>query len=547
MTDLGGAQVPKKKRFAIIQGTDEDEVREQLKAALSGIPGVYERARQLTEVIRTAATPDSAAVRRAVNQPLLVPIAKSGLRTLLTRYCDFFEYKRRNGDLVLDEKGRPVLVPSHPKEWAMTALYELPTYPVPQLVSVVEAPVILATGRILQTPGHDERSGLFYSPAEGLRVPPVSDAPTADEVEVAKIYLDEVVCDFPFEEECHRSGWYAGVLSYFARWAYEGPTPLFLINKNSPGVGGSRLAEAAQFICIGRTGTLYTVASDNVQEKKALDAIALNGDLLVYIDNISESTPFGTGELDKALTCSAWDCNVKFKDGTYRVPFLCIFWGNGNQVQFRRGADTFRRTQLISLMTKLDKPQEREGFRHPDLLPWILERRGDLIWSFLTLLRAFFVAGKPHHKLKRWGSYEGWSSIVRECLVFHGYPDPYLASDKVVLEADPAQVAMGRLLEGWRELCEESGHPEGLSAYEAIDLLKDELEQRRLGKVKKHDDLIAAINEITRTRTALASPTDLGARLRGKKKRPFNGLMIVNEEAGRRGNIWRVVASADAP
>ena len=66
------------------------------------------------------------------------------------------------------------------------------------------------------------------------------------------------------------------MLSYLSRWAYSGPTPLFLINKNAPGIGGSRLAEVAQLLCAGRKGTLYTVAADNQQEKKQLDQIALN-------------------------------------------------------------------------------------------------------------------------------------------------------------------------------------------------------------------------------------------------------------------------------
>jgi hypothetical protein len=281
-----------------------------------------------------------------------------------------------------------------------------------------------------------------------------------------------------------------------------------------------------------------------MQEKKQLDQLALNGDLLAYIDNISEATPFGTGELDKALANDVWDCSVKYKDGTYRVPFLVIWWGTGNQVQFRRGVDTFRRTQLISLLTHLDKPHERTGFRHPDLLAWVSERRGDLIWSFLTLLRAYFAAGKPKHNLKRWGTFERWSSIVRECLAFHGYEDPYLAQDQIVQTADPAQMAMRRLLVGWKALCEELDHPEGLTSDETISALEAELEQRRISslKPKEHDGLISAINEITRNkRGRLPTPQELGSYLRGKKNRPYDGLKLVNQEKDGRGNVWCVV------
>lgn len=532
-------------RPSIILGPDEHRVSDELQLVLAGIQGIYQRGRQLIQVIHSPAPADLAAVRRVQNTPILALLSRPSFRTLITRYCCFLKPKIRNGEVVMTEDGKLTYVEAHPPDWLVSSLYEQATWPVPVLNATVEAPVIFESGRILATPGYDRGSGLYCHFSDDLRMPQVSSSPTDDQVELAKSWLHEIVCDFPFEKECHRSGWYAGVLSYLARWAYTGPTPFFLINKSAPGIGGSRLAEAAQLLCAGRKGTLYTVASDNQQEKKQLDQIALNGDLLVYIDNISDSTKFGTGELDKAFTQDVWDCSVKYKDGIFRVPLLAVWWGNGNNVQYRPGVDTFRRTQLIRLVSAMERPQERIGFRHPDLLSWVLDNRGSLLWSFLTLLRAYFAAGRPKHGLTVWGGFEAWSDIVRECLVFHGYDDPYLASEQLVSVSDPAQMAWRRALVGLEELCASVRQPDGLSAHEISGYLEDELEQRRAfpSKTKEYDLLMAALNELLPRKGHSRTPDSgaLGYLFRKYHLRVFDGRRLeCDDRSTSRGRLWTV-------
>ena len=55
---------------------------------------------------------------------------------------------------------------------------------------------------------------------------------------VAAIALSDVVCDFPFKSDAHRSAWIASLLTPLARYAFTGPAPLFLMDANpqvSPG------------------------------------------------------------------------------------------------------------------------------------------------------------------------------------------------------------------------------------------------------------------------------------------------------------------------
>ena len=70
-----------------------------------------------------------------------------------------------------------------------------------------------------------------------------------------------------------------------------------------------------------------------------------------------------------------------------------------------------RRTVRIRLDAKMDRPWERTEFRHPHLLEWVMQHRGELIWTALTLIRAWLVAGQPEGASVL-GGFEAWSRVV---------------------------------------------------------------------------------------------------------------------------------------
>jgi hypothetical protein len=70
-----------------------------------------------------------------------------------------------------------------------------------------------------------------------------------------------------------------------------------------------------------------------------------------------------------------------------------------------------RRSVRIHLDSGLEYPEEGRRFRHPDLLAWARERRGELIWAALTLARAWIAAGQPA-PARKLGGFESWSEVV---------------------------------------------------------------------------------------------------------------------------------------
>src|SRR5262249_31146303 len=106
----------------------------------------------------------------------------------------------------------------------------------------------------------------------------------------------------------------------------------------------------------------------------------------------------------------------------YDGPLSVCWLTTGNNLSIV--GDTHRRLSHVRLESKWEHPEERSGFRYPDLRAAVLEKRSELLSAALTILRAFVVAGRPDMKLLPWGSFEGWSDLVRSAVVFAGMKDP---------------------------------------------------------------------------------------------------------------------------
>ncbi len=67
-------------------------------------------------------------------------------------------------------------------------------------------------------------------------------------------------------------------------------------------------------------------------------------------------------------------------------------------------------------------------------------------------LRGWSVIPIPHRsKNPGYGSFEGWSRLVREAIVWAGQPDPCLTRDKLAERSDTTADVLGQLLVAWAE------------------------------------------------------------------------------------------------
>lgn len=503
----------------IYTGADEHRVNDEAVAALALCHGIYQRGGELVRVVEHL---DDGKLT-----PKVEPIPTPSLRETLSRLCDF-----RNATNVR----------VHPPDWCVSAVANRGNWGgVRRLVSLVEYPVLLKSGAVLQSPGYDPDSFLLYAPSGQFQTVPLS--PTAEEVTAARDRLLDLVCDFPFAEPVHRSAWLAGCLSLFARPGYDGATPFILIDGNVRGSGKSLLCDAAALIATGRRAPRTTQVADENEERKRITAVARAGDALILVDNIAR--PFGNGSFDSAITSTTWKERLLGQSEIQAFPLLTVWWGTGNNVQFRSGADTARRTLHIRLLSPDENPEARTNFKHPHLVQHILSQRGQLAADCLTLLRAWSVARKSGVDLglKNWGSFEGWSAVVRGAIVYAGLPDPIEAHEEMNKMADTTSNALEDLVEGWYEMCHLQHADEGATVREALDWLAEDLEYkaRTPGASLRFGQLWAALPELCKNLKGRNLPDahELGLVLRSYRSRAKKGLKLeINGRQRNGGVLW---------
>ena len=478
-------------------------------------------------------TPGLEAGKRALDRPPGTPVAKpvqeARLREMLSRRCEFVT-------VAAGRKGvrmRPV----HPPQWAVRALLGRGAWPeLPRLEGVVEGPVLRADGSVLQTPGYDPASGLVYSP--GVRFRPVPETPTESDIEEALILLRETVCDFPFQgDDLHFAAWLAALLTPLARAAFEGPSPLSLIDANVAGAGKSLLADVASTILTGRPAARMSYSRDEEELRKAITGIALEATQLVLIDNVSGV--FGSPTLDRALTAHTWRDRLLGSNDHVEIPLQVTWLATGNNVVL--AGDTPRRCLHVRLDSPEERPERRTKFRHRHLLAWVRRHRGRILPAALTLLRAYVKAGRPDQGLPGWGSYESWSDLVRSAIVWLELPDPAETREDLDSAGDAEVGLISDLITSFEEVLSDLGgsatareivahlaRAEYLDHYAALRAILAELFPR----LKKGE---------------LPTAAKLAFKLRGFRGRVVAGASIDRGAKSNRGVSWTVRRSRNAP
>jgi hypothetical protein len=82
----------------------------------------------------------------------------------------------------------------------------------------------------------------------------------------------------------------------------------------------------------------------------------------------------------------------------------------------------------------------------------VKENRGQLLGAGLTILRGYFAIGKPNMQLKPWGSYEGWSDLVRSAVKWSGMSDPGDTRQELRKSSDQDAMALPIIIAGLETL-----------------------------------------------------------------------------------------------
>ncbi len=506
VTENNVAGRPGDGRPEILISTLEHQVNDRALAALAARePNLFQRAGILVQVVpATGGGP-----------PRIKPLARAHLRELLARHCAFQQ----------PAGGGPR--PAHPPRWTVRALLGRGSWPrIPALDGVVETPVLRADGSVLQRRGFDAATGLVYRP--GTAFEPVPASPAGDQVAGALAALREVVADFPLPGDAHFAAWLAALLTPLARPAFDGPAPLMLIDADAPGTGKSLLADVCSTLLTGRSAARMSASRDEDEVRKQITAVALQATRLVLIDNVTGV--FGSATLDRALTAERWSDRVLGDNQQVSMPLEATWFATGNNVTVR--GETRRRCLRIRLEARRSHPERRTGFSQPRLLGWLRRERGRLLPAALTLLRAYAAGGSPCLDLPGWGSFEGWSDVVRSTVVWLGLPDPAATREPRQEGGGAARDPVDGLILGLDQLLPRLG-----GSASSREILEELAAGRSLGRYQTLCSSLADHFPALDAET-LPTPAQLSAKLGSLRGRPAGDTCVEQGPRSSRGVRW---------
>src|SRR5262249_21599256 len=208
------------------------------------------------------------------------------------------------------------------------------------------------------------------------------------------------------------------------------------------------------------------------------------------------------------------------------------WYATGNNVCI--AADTARRVCHVRLESPEERPEERQGFPHRNLLGWGGGDRVELLAGALTILRAYCVAGRPDQHLSAWVSFEGWSGLVRSAVVWVDMPDP--GETRLLLQehADLGAESMSIILASWEKL---DPVRRGLTTAEVVQKVKGASENPPDHLVDLRDALEAFLGKL--------DARLLGNKLRSYRRRVFAGRYIDKVGTAHSAARWAVFPATE--
>jgi hypothetical protein len=495
----------------VIVGANLELVADNAIEVLRQRGGIYVRGRTLVEIVRDRANPDW--LTRPEGAPVIVPIASARLREILSSAA---RWHHQDDDKLI----------APPLDIVATVIAR-GTWDLPAIEGVTDAPVLRADGSVLATPGYDAATRLYYEP--GTNYPAIPE--TREAAEVALTTLCELFCDFPFVAGGDLAATLALILSLVGRAAIAGEVPMFVATAPTPGSGKGKLVDVCSIIATGRKAPKMPPAGDNAEMAKRILALALESPPLVSIDNVEGA--LGSPALAMALTSGSITDRVLGETRSATASLRFVWCATGNNPEYK--GDLGRRVVPITLDPKCEHPEDRHGFRYPDLEAHILSHRPRLVVAALTILRAYIAAGKPAHGLPAKGSFETWDRLVRGAIIWLAGPenDPLAGVVSIREDGDIDLDNLRALLTSWHRYF-------GDREVAVAELIE---QAAKSGAVDPKRTALADALKRYGDRGELPDATALGRVMRGKNGRIVSGYRIVKGDKSNGVTRWKVVAT----
>ena len=172
-----------------------------------------------------------------------------------------------------------------PKDVVKTLIGRGYSLKLPLLVGVVNCPQLAADGRIVDQPGYDVRTGIFYDP-RGARFPTIVANPRQADAEAGRDRLLRLYHTFDFQSDKDRSVALSLVLTRLARIGME-TAPLHAFDAPVAGSGKSMIVDIVSILATGERAIVFAQGATLEEFEKRLSVQLMIGRQIIAIDNIN--------------------------------------------------------------------------------------------------------------------------------------------------------------------------------------------------------------------------------------------------------------------
>ncbi len=453
------------------------------------------------------------AVDQMPQGPVIVDVKRGRLHQRLGKLIQWYKMKP-------DGDGGVVQVRCDVPKDVSGIIHDLQIYPLRFLDGVVDTPIVLPGGIVHDSPGYEPTTRTVYNP-RGLSFPKVAAAPTRTDAVNAYNALCDVLVDFPFSGELDRVTAAAGIMTAVLRPSM-GTAPLFLYGGNTPGSGKSLLAKIAMTAANGSESQPTATNGTDEELAKHVTSMMTAGARFLLLDNIGRKSTLGGPTLDALITSERWSQRLLGTNTVFSQPNRVMVLATGNNVRLE--GDMLRRVVCCYLDPQSERPDQRDGFTHPDILRHVAKERPRLVHAVLTLLRAYITAGRPS-KRPTLGTFYRWSHWVREPLAWVSGLDVVDTQKRLQETADDRLVAWRVFLEAWR------------GAFAGLHQTASDIARTVTTPTNEHG---FAMLESLEKLTSQITGRSLGYVFRTWEGRVVGGLRLKQAGRGRRGTEWRV-------
>lgn len=311
----------------------------------------------------------------------------------------------------------------------------------PRLEGVARQPFFRpGSGHLVEVPGYDVASGFFAAfVPETFTVSRF----TREQAEAALKVLSDLLREFHFADEVDRSATLCAMLTAAVR-ASVPLAPAFNLTATAPGSGKSYLARLVTALSgPGEPMTMGYPASSEEASKAMLAAFLKEPAAVLFDDMQNDWLPFGV--MNRLLTSETISERLLGSNRVVTARTKTFIIGTGNNISPVR--DMCRRVVTIRLAPPSSAPATLRYKGRP--VERVLENRGRYVGLALTIVGAWLASSEAAANVPPIGSFERWSEMCRQPLIWLGLPDP---ADSLLhqLRHDPDLTALSDLLKAWK-------------------------------------------------------------------------------------------------